>query len=79
MEWRDTTIITKFKVIIFVHLGQWNFSLLNCKKVFRALESGISKFEQYGSIFRTQKMSLSKFEFSIFCNVHRYQSFCLEL
>mgnify|MGYP006973389994 CR=1 FL=1 len=55
MEWRDTTIITKFKVIIFVHLGQWNFSLLNSNKVFRALESGISKFEQYGSIFRTKK------------------------
>ena len=79
MEWRDTTIITKFKVIIFVHLGQWNFSLLNCNKVFWALESGISKSEQYGSIFRTKKMSLSKFEFPIFCYVHRYQSFCLEL
>ena len=34
MEWRDTTIIIKFNVIIFVRLRRWNFSLLTCNKIF---------------------------------------------
>ena len=43
MEWRDTTIIIKFNVIIFVSLEQWDFSLLNCNKIFQVVESGISE------------------------------------
>ena len=37
-QWRNTTIIIKFNVIIFFRLGRWNFSLLNCNKIFQVLD-----------------------------------------
>ena len=35
MEWRDTTIIIKFNVIIFVRLEQWNFLVAIVNNVFK--------------------------------------------